>query len=272
MAGLLEFQNVAYTYPQQEQPAVRHISFGVQRGAWVGVLGANDSGKSTLAKLANGLLMTSEGQVLVDGTPIVQDESVYTVRQKIGVVFADPENQIVGTTVEEEIAFGPGNLGLPPAIIRRRVDHCLARVGLTSFAKRAPHQLSGGEQQKLCMASVLAMEPDCLVLDDPLTFLDPASRQAILELIDTMHAEGATILYFTSDPEELVHADRILLLAQGNLLTEGTPADLWNTLDRLEQAGIEPSDLMRFRAALRTSGAHLHAESLTIEAMIQDLQ
>lgn len=253
MTPFLEFRQVSYTYPYQPQAAVHNVSFTIQRGEWVGILGANESGKSTLAKLTNGLLVPSQGQVIVDGLPVAQDETVYTVRQKVGVVFADPENQIVGTTVEEDVAFGLGNICVPPPEIRRRVQYYLEQVGLWHAAKRAPHQLSGGEQQKLCLASVLAMQPECLVLDDPLTFLDQTSQQEILAFLTDLHKNGRTMLSFTSVPEELIHTDRILLLRHGEIIAENLPHALWNNLPLLEQAGIIPPNLQKIPCYPRRS-------------------
>ena len=238
---MLEFLHVSYTYPNQQTATIRDLSFSVQPGEFVGILGANDSGKTTLAKLCNGLLPPSEGEVCVDRQCVGRDTDVHQVRRKIGVVFSDPENQIVGTTVEEDIAFGLGNLCVPPAEMRRRIDMVLERVGLRQYAQREPHRLSGGEQQKLCLASVLAMQPECLVLDAPLTFLDSVSRAEILALLYALHAEGGTLLYCSSDPEELLNADRILLLHNGLLIAEIHPTNLWKDLTLLEHANITPS-------------------------------
>jgi energy-coupling factor transporter ATP-binding protein EcfA2 len=229
----------------------------VQRGEFVGILGANDSGKTTIAKLCNGLFTPSAGEVHVEGQCVGKDLDIHEVRRKIGVVFADPENQIVGTTVEEEIAFGLGNLCVPPKEMRHRIDAMLDVVGLRQYALREPHRLSGGEQQKLCLASVLAMRPECLILDSPLTFLDSVSREEILGLLRRLHVEGNTLLYCTSDPEELLDADRILLLNKGQLFKECTPQHLWEVPNFLKQVEIMPSPLMLFREAFRKQGSAL---------------
>lgn len=270
MSLFLEFQNVSYSYPHRKTETIRELSFSIQRKEFVGILGANDSGKSTIAKLTNGLLLPSQGHVVVDGIPVAHDEHVYTIRQKIGIVFADPENQIVGSTVEEEVAFGLGNLRVPSGEMRKRVDTYLEGVGLLHYATRAPHHLSGGEQQKLCLTSVLAMEPDALVLDAPLTFLDRSSQREILALLLDLHARGMTLLYLTSDPEELVQADRILLLHQGSILIECSPTALWNDFSFLEQAGIMPSDIMLFRKRLKQQGYAIQDDSFTPEEITQD--
>jgi energy-coupling factor transport system ATP-binding protein len=268
MSPFLEFRDVSYSYPQQNGYAVRDIGFSVNHGEFLGILGADDSGKSTITKLANGILPPSQGQVFVAGSAVEQNESLYALRQKVGVVFADPENQIVGTTVEEDVAFGLGNLCVPSDEMRKRVDTYLERVGLLQYATRSPYELSGGEQQKLCIAGVLAMEPECLLLDDPLTFLDSTSQQDILELIVELNASGMTVIYLTSDPDELIHAERIVVLKDGAILTECPSITLWNDLTILEQAGIVPSDMMLFRDTLRKRGYPIRDDSRTPEEIV----
>lgn len=245
--SFLQFQSVAYTYPQQDVPTIHDLSFSVRHGEFVGILGANDSGKTTIAKLCNGLFTPSAGEIRVKGQCVGKDIDVHAVRRTIGVVFADPENQIVGTTVEEDIAFGLGNLCVPPEEMRHRIDETLDVVGLRQYVKREPHRLSGGEQQKLCLASVLAMRPECLVLDSPLTFLDNASRIDILDVLHDLHAKGKTLLYCTSDPEELLEADRILLLNKGQLIKECPPQHLREASTLLKQAEMMLSPLMLFQ-------------------------
>ncbi|MBD3305154.1 ATP-binding cassette domain-containing protein, partial [candidate division KSB3 bacterium] len=221
---------------------------------------------TTIAKLMNRLLSPSKGQVLF---PERQANSLAAF--PVGVVFADPETQIVGTTVEEDVAFGLGNLQVPSSEMRIRVDRALERVGLRNSVRRSPHELSGGEQQKLCIASILAMEPVCLVLDEPFTFLDRTSRQELLNVLLDLHAEGQTIIALSSDPEDLVAAQRILVLRQGMLLTECSPQTLWKTPGILRQSGIRPPDLLRFRLALCQQGYSLREDSLTPEAIADEI-
>ncbi len=260
---MIQFQHVSYQYPRQDSPAIHDISFSIQPGEFVGILGANDSGKTTIAKLCNGLLLPADGDVSVNGQCVGRDIDVHQVRRRIGVVFSDPENQIVGTTVEEDIAFGLGNLCVPPVEMRRRIDAVLDRVGLREYALREPHCLSGGEQQKLCLASVLAMQPECLVLDAPLTFLDSASRAEILAFVSALHADGGTVIYCTSDPEELIKADRILLLNNGLIANEYTSATLKQNPALLEQVGIMPPVLWYLDASLGKGAVeHRHHSSI----------
>ena len=271
MSVFLEFRDVSYTYPHQDGYAVRNMSFLIKRGEFLGILGADDTGKSTITKLANGILLPLQGQVFVSGLAVERNDSLYALRQKVGVVFADPENQIVGTTVEEDVAFGLGNLCVPSDEMRKRVDTYLERVGLLKYANRSPYKLSGGEQQKLCIAGVLAMEPECLILDDPLTFLDSISQRAILDLVVELNNSGMTVIYLTSDPEELIRADRIIVLKDGTVLTECPTTTLWNDLTILEQAGIAPSDMMLFRERLREHGYPIQDDSRTPEEIIRQL-
>lgn len=237
----LEFRHVTYRYPDQPAPAIRDLSFRIAPGEFVGMLGANESGKTTLAKLCNGLLLPTEGEVLVNGRVPGRDIAVHQARRMIGVVFADPEHQIVGSTVEEDVAFGLGNLGVPPAEMRQRIDAALARVGLQSHAQREPHRLSGGEQQKLCLASVLAMQPACLVLDAPLTFLDSGSRQDMLAIVRQVHADGCSLVYLSTDSDELFDADRLLFLHKGRIAGESLSQDPAQNVPRMLHAGLLPS-------------------------------
>lgn len=271
MPPFLEFRDVSYSYPQQDDYVVRDLTFSVNRGEFLGILGADDSGKSTLAKLANGILFPSQGQVFMAGLAVEPNESLSALRQKVGVVFADPENQIVGTTVEEDVAFGLGNLCVPSDEMRKRINTYLERVGLLKYATRSPYKLSGGEQQKLCIAGVLAMEPACLILDDPLTFLDSTSQRDILELIIEVNTNGMTVIYLTSDPEELIHAERIIVLQKGTILTECPSTLLWNDLTILEQAEIAPSDMMIFSDALRKQGYPIRDDSRTPEEIVRNI-
>ena len=277
----MQFEHVSYQYPRHAEKALTDVTFFVHPGEFLGILGADDSGKSTLAKLTNGLLLPSTGAVTIADLQLdalmktlpssQQQQMLHCLRQKVGVVFADPENQIVGATVEEDVAFGLGNLRLPPQEIRRRVAAYLKQVGLAQYAKRAPHKLSGGEQQKLCIASILAMEPECLVCDEPLTFLDSASRQEVLVLLRNIHASGKTIVYLSGSPEELLSAQRILLLSQGKVSGECPPAALWAQPALFEAIGLTPPDIIALRAALLAHGYHIQPGSLTPEAIVEDI-
>lgn len=295
MKPFLQFQQVSFSYPRQEKYALSNLSFSINHAEFLGILGADDAGKTTIAKLSNGLILPLQGRITLRNAQ--SEEFIITspgdtpltplkggigsefkggidlpdFRRKIGVVFSDPENQIVGTTVEEDVAFGLENLRVPSREIRTRVDLYLKRVGLLKYARRSPHKLSGGEQQKLCFASVLAMEPECLVFDEPLSFLDGKSRKELLEFLAELNAEGKTILYLTTDPEELLYAHRVIILYRGTILTECSIAALWNNPAMLEKAGILASDMIVFRHRLRQRGYFIHEDSLTPEAIVNDI-
>ncbi len=263
------FQHVSYSYARQERCAVSELSFSVNRGEFLGILGADDAGKTTIAKLANGLILPSKGQITLADVQTRGPSEEF--RRDVGVIFSDPENQIIGTTVEEDIAFGLGNLRVPSDEMRIRVDVYLQRVGLLKYAKRSPCELSAGEQQKLCIASVLAMEPECLVLDEPLGFLDSESRGELLELLVELNKDGKTMIYLSSNPEELLWTDRLIVLHKGTILTECSISTLWNNFLLLEKSAICPSDMMIFRDTLRRQGYHIQEDSLTPEAIVNDI-
>ena len=266
---ILEFRQVSYRYPTQETPALRDVSFAVTPGEFFGILGADESGKTTLAKLCAGRVPPSSGAIYADGTLLQPPPAARPIR--VGVVFSDPENQIVGTTVEEDLAFGLGNLCVPPGEMRRRVDAYLERFGLSAYAKRSPRELSGGEQQKLCLAGVLIMQPDCLIVDEPLSFLDAKSRGELLRLLLDINRAGMTIVYLTHDLQELDAAQRILLLKQGEIIAETGYAALWNAPELLEQAGLAAPELLQFRLKLRERGYQIRDDSLTPDAIANDM-
>ncbi len=269
MNPILEFRQVSYSYPTQDAPALRNVSFAVTPGEFLGILGADESGKTTLAKLCTGRVLPSAGVVYAGGILLKPPPAERPIR--IGIVFSDPENQIVGTTVEEDVAFGLGNLCVPPDDMRRSVDEYLDRFGFAAYAKRSPRELSGGEQQKLCLAGVLAMQPDCLIVDEPLSFLDAKSRGELLRLLLDINRAGTTIVYLTHDLQELGAAQRILLLKQGAIMRETDYAALWNAPNLLELAGIAAPELLRFRARLREQGFSIRDDSVTPDTIATDV-
>ena len=269
LPSILEFQHVSYTYPTQDAPALRDVSFTVMPGEFLGILGADESGKTTLAKLCAGRVPPSSGAIYAGGTLLQPPPAARPIR--VGVVFSDPENQIVGTTVEEDLAFGLGNLCVPPDEMRRRVDEYLDRFDLSAHARRSPRELSGGEQQKLCFAGVLIMQPDCLIVDEPLSFLDAKSRGELLRLLLDINRAGTTIVFLTHDMQELDAAQRIFTVKQGAILRETNYAALWNAPELLEQAGIAAPELLRFRLRLRELGYSIRDDSVTPDAIADDI-
>ena len=244
---MIDVSCVDFSYPVGEgsQPAIRDLSLTIEKGQHVAVLGRNGSGKSTFARLLNGLLLPDKGQVLVEGLDTCDAESIWTIRRLCGMVFQNPDNQIVGTTVED-VAFGPENLGIASPEIRERVDQALAAVGLSAYAKRAPHQLSGGQKQKLAIAGILAMQPQYLILDEATAMLDPASSHDLLQLVETLRCErGLTVINITHKMSEAVLADHVFVLSDGRLVQSGTPQAVFCESDVLEREGLDVPVHMR---------------------------
>ena len=277
MSLFLECRHLCYRYPGQAQDLLSDISFSVERGDFVGILGAEDSGKTTLARLLKGLLLPTAGNVCLGKTarPVlseeIQSQELTQYRHAFGAVFSDPEHQIVGTSVEEDVAFGLGNLQIPSSKIRQKTDRILGQLDLAHYAKRPPHKLSGGEQQKLCVASILAMEPECLIFDEPLSFLDRKSRRELLQLFRELNQQGKSVIYLTSDPEELLSANRILLLLKGCIVKESTIRQLWQQPTLLEEIDIVPPDFMLLRDELLRSGYTIRSDSFSPEALVKDI-
>lgn len=219
--------------------AVAGVSLTVERGSFVVVLGRNGSGKSTFAKLLNGILIPTEGKVLVEGMDTSDDDSIVAIRRKVGMVFQNPDNQLVSNVVEEDVAFGPENLGIPPEEIRARVDGALATVGMTAFAHHAPHKLSGGQKQRVAIAGILAMKPDCIILDEATAMLDPRGRREIMETVTRLNREeGITVILITHHMEEAIHADRVLVMEKGVFIDDGTPREIFSHVEKLQAAGL----------------------------------
>lgn len=244
MDTILNFENVRYAYPtgpdQTEGTlALDGVSLKIRSGEFTAVLGHNGSGKSTLAKLCNAVLVPTEGKVDVRGMDTADEENLLKIRQNVGMVFQNPDNQIVATVVEEDVAFAPENLGVEPAEIRRRVDEALQAVGMQEYSRHAPHRLSGGQKQRISIAGVLAMRPDCIVLDEPTAMLDPQGRIEVLDTIRRLNREtGVTILLITHHMEEAAMADRLLVMSRGKLLLDGTPRQIFSEYELLRSHGL----------------------------------
>jgi len=254
---MLAFDHVTYHYPERPLPALDSVSFSVALGRRVVLLGANGSGKSTLARLANGLLLADKGEVLVDGLSTAHRETIRDLRTRVGVVVQDPDSQIVSTTVLDEVAFGPENLGLGRADIANRVEGALKLTGLEGFEQRDPNTLSGGEKQRLALAGVLAMNPHYLVLDEPTSMLDAAGRVEVLAVLRRLHSLGHGILHITHDIEDAVEANEVLVLAEGRLEFAGTPEQLFNSEIMLRGLGLTPTPMLALATHLAHGGVSL---------------
>ena len=243
MEPILETRNLTHTYidgQNQEMTALKGINLSIAPGEFVAIIGTNGSGKSTLARHFNGLLLPTEGQCLVAGMDTSLEENLWPVRQQVGMVLQNPDNQIVAAIVEEDVAFGLENIGVPGPEIRPRVQQALEVVGMTEYAKHAPHRLSGGQKQRVAIAGVLALEPRCLVFDEPTAMLDPKGRQEIVSTVLRLNKEKhITIVYITHKMEEAILADRIIAMDQGTIALEGTPKEVFTQVDRIRALGLE---------------------------------
>lgn len=237
-------ENVSYCYEnvrdEEQSKAVRDVSFSVDRGSFVAILGRNGSGKSTLAKLLNGVLLPQSGKVLADGMDTADEEMLIAIRKKFGMVFQNPDNQLVSNLVEEDVAFGPENLGVPSCEIRERVQKALKSVGMEAYAGHSPHKLSGGQKQRIAIAGVLAMMPECIIFDESTAMLDPHGRKDIMETILKLNREeGLTVILITHHMDEAVQADRVIVMEDGKIVRDATPREVFSDVPFLHEAGLD---------------------------------
>jgi energy-coupling factor transport system ATP-binding protein len=270
---VIVFDSVGFAYPGAgARPALTGVSLSVGPGELLAVAGANGSGKSTLAKLADGLLLPTSGSVTVDGIDTTDEEQVWNIRSLVGMVFQDPDDQIVGTIVEEDVAFGPGNLGVVRAELRERVDAALAAVGLSGFARREPHLLSEGQKQRVAIAGALAMRPAYLVLDEPTAMLDPGGRRSVLDIIDHLaHRDGHGVVHISHDVTGIARADRVVALEAGVVVFEGAPGGLFSDPALLVRAGLALPEIGLLAEALRCLGAHVPLGTMDAEGLVSSL-
>ncbi len=269
---MLWARGISFAYQEEGAPIFENLSLQVQKGEFVAILGHNGSGKSTLAKHFNGILLPTAGKVLVDGMDTVEEALLWQLRCKVGLVFQNPDNQLVATKVEEDVAFAPENLGVDPAEIRQRVDEALQAVGMYELRHRAPHELSGGQKQRVAIAGVIAMRPHCIVLDEPTAMLDPRGRQEVMQTVQKLRkAYGMTVLLITHFMQEAVQADRVVVMDDGKLLLNGTPKEVFAQGHLLEQVGLDLPQTAKVGQLLAQKGVSLPADLLTEEAFVQAL-
>lgn len=268
---LFDIRHVSHTFETEEGKtfdALKDVTAQIKKGEFTAIIGTNGSGKSTLARHLNALLLPTEGELIVEGMRTSDAGRVWDIRQKVGMVFQNPDNQLVAAVVEEDVAFGPENLGVPPEEIRERVDLALEKVGMTSYRKQAPSMLSGGQKQRVAIAGVLAMKPDCIVLDEPTAMLDPKGRKEVMDTIHELNKkEGITIVLITHFMEEAVTADHILVIDKGVLKMEGTPREIFSQADKVTEIGLDvpvPADLAR---RLRKKGMAVSERCMTDEEL-----
>ena len=268
MDNIIEVKNVTYKYIDGEETytAVNNVSFNIERGSFTVILGHNGSGKSTLAKLLNGLFKASEGQVLVDGIDTKDEETELEVKRKVGMVFQNPDNQLVASIVEEDVAFGPENLGLVPSVIRQRVDDALKSVGMYEFRESTPHHLSGGQKQRIAIAGIIAMEPECIILDEPTAMLDPVGRKEIIETLHKLNKEkNITVVLITHYMEEAEKADRVMVMNDGVIIDDNTPKEIFKNVELLKSVGLSVPQTTELLYNLKQNGFNVTTDVLSIE-------
>lgn len=270
---MIELRDVSYAYaPEQDgadAPGALHgVSLTVEDGEMLAIVGHNGSGKSTLAKHLNALLLPTAGTVLVDGMDTRDEQNVLEIRRRVGLVFQNPDNQLVTTIVEEDVGFGPENLGLPPEQIRARVAEALETVGMAAHAREATYALSGGQKQRVAIAGMLAMQPEVLVLDEATAMLDPRGRQDVLDVVERLHRErGMTVVMITQYMEEATRCGRVAVMNGGRLVAQGAPREVFGRAEALRAAGLEPPEAVQLREALRQGGMPVDGDPITLEEL-----
>ena len=264
--SIIKFENVHYTYPGDQLESLCGVSLEIQEGSFVAVLGHNGSGKSTLAKHMNAILTPTEGKVTVCGIDSADEEQIIQLRRNVGMVFQNPDNQIVANVVEEDVAFAPENLGVPTEEIRRRVDDALKAVGMYEFVTHAPHLLSGGQKQRIAIAGVIAMEPECIVLDEATAMLDPVGRREVLSTVHRLNKEkGITVVLITHHMNEAEEADRVVVMDDGKVAMDGTPKEVFTRIDERRSMGLTTPDTVDLLDRLQKDGSNVPLDALTVE-------
>lgn len=271
MLDFIQIEDMSYVYHQERDDAYKaldQINLSIKKGEFVAIIGTNGSGKSTLAKHLNALLLPTAGRCTVAGLNTSEQDDLWKIRQEVGMVFQNPDNQIIAAVVEEDVAFGPENIGVPTEEIRQRVTAALQAVGMNTYRKFAPHLLSGGQKQRVAIAGALAMQTHCLVLDEPTAMLDPSGRQEVLASVKKLHADlGITIIYITHFMEEAVAADRVIVMERGKICDEGTPRQIFTQVAKMEKMGLDVPLAAKVAARLRSAGIKLPAGILTDEEL-----
>ena len=271
---ILKTESLTFSYPAEDAPkeVLNGVNLEIQEGSFVAVLGHNGSGKSTLAKHLNAILLPSGGKVFVSGLDTCDEQKLLDIRRIVGMVFQNPDNQIVANVVEEDCAFGPENLGVPPLEIRQRVDEALKAVGMYQFREHAPHLLSGGQKQRIAIAGVLAMKPRCVVLDEPTAMLDPIGRREVLDTIKKLNREsGVTVVLITHHMDEAAQADRLIVMSGGKVVADGAPQEVFQRVEELKAVGLTVPETVSLLYELRKEGVDLPLDALTVEECAQAL-
>ena len=279
--NIIEVKDLSFEYPITDDEGnviggnkvLENITVDIPKGQFVAILGHNGSGKSTLAKHFNGMLLGNSGKVYVNGTDTEDDDKIYDIRQTVGMVFQNPDNQLVATIVEEDVAFAPENLGLPPAQIRERVDEALNAVDMYKYRLHSAHQLSGGQKQRIAIAGVIAMRPECIVLDEPTAMLDPKGRKSVMRTIKRLNNEfGITVVLITHYMDEAAQAERVIVMDGGRIIMDGVPKKIFSQVDRLTEVGLDVPQVTQLAYELKKEGIDRSLEVLTEEDMLKEIQ
>ena len=270
--SIIEFENVHFTYPGDQMESLCGVDLKIEAGSFVAVLGHNGSGKSTLAKHMNGILVPTEGRVLVKGIDSADESRLIELRRKVGMVFQNPDNQIVANVVEDDVAFAPENLGVEPKEIRRRVDDALKLVDMYELRRHAPHLLSGGQKQRVAIAGVIAMEPEIIVLDEPTAMLDPLGREEVISTVTRLcRDKGMTVVLITHHMDECVGADRLIVMSAGKIIADGKPAEVFADIELMEQEGLTVPETTRLVYDLNTRGMDLPLTALDVDSCAKEI-
>lgn len=275
MNEMIQIEDLVFEYTRDEDQervrAIKGVSLAVERGSFTAIIGKNGSGKSTLAKNINALLLPSSGAVYVNGYDTRKEENVWDIRQSAAMVFQNPDNQIVSSIVEDDVAFGPENLGVPPEEIRVRVDHSLEAVNMYQHRKKAPHLLSGGQKQRIAIAGAIAMRPECIVFDEPTAMLDPKGRSEVMDIIKGLHRDGITVVLITHFMEEAAEAERVVIMDQGEVALDGTPREVFAQGDKIRAMNLDVPLAVELCHRLRKKGIEIPEDIINMEEMVEFL-
>lgn len=273
--NIIKIENLTFEYKRDEESqavmAIDNVSLEVERGSFTAIIGRNGSGKSTLAKNINALLLPSGGAVYVNGYDTRDEDHIWDIRQSAGMVFQNPDNQLVSSIVEDDVAFGPENLGIPPTEIRQRVDESLKAVNMYEYRKKAPHLLSGGQKQRVAIAGVVAMKPNCIIFDEPTAMLDPQGRDEVMDIIYKLHDEGITIVLITHFMEEAAQADRVVIMDRGRIMLDGTPVDVFTHADQIRSYNLDVPLAVDMAERLRNRGINVPREIISEKELVEFL-